>query len=38
MDMGVSNGARLPFVRDAEGRIGWVSLGLRLVPRDDGEA
>ena len=32
-DLGVSNGGRLPFVRDAEGRVGWVSAGLRLVPR-----
>jgi hypothetical protein len=32
-DMGVSNGARLPFVRDADGRVGWVSVGLRLIPR-----
>ncbi|MDQ3694778.1 MAG: beta-lactamase family protein [Chloroflexota bacterium] len=37
-DIGVMNGARLPFVRDAEGRIGWVSSGLRLVPRVDVEA
>lgn len=37
-DMGVSNGSRLPFVRDAEGQVGWVSAGLRLVPRVDTEA
>jgi hypothetical protein len=37
-DLGVSNGARLPFVRDAEGRVGWVSAGLRLVPRVDADA
>jgi hypothetical protein len=37
-DMGVSNGARLPFVRDAEGRVQWVSAGLRLVPRVDADA
>jgi len=37
-DMGVSHGARLPFVRDAEGRVGWVSSGLRLVPRVEGQA
>jgi CubicO group peptidase (beta-lactamase class C family) len=37
-DMGVSHGARLPFVRDAEGRVGWVSAGLRLVPRVDADA
>jgi CubicO group peptidase (beta-lactamase class C family) len=36
-DMGVSNGARLPFVRDAEGRVQWVSAGLRLVPRVDAD-
>ncbi|HEU5432779.1 MAG TPA: serine hydrolase, partial [Thermomicrobiales bacterium] len=32
-DMGVAKGARLPFVRDASGRVQWVSFGLRLVPR-----
>ncbi|MDQ3695037.1 MAG: serine hydrolase, partial [Chloroflexota bacterium] len=37
-DMGVTNGARLPFVRDAEGRIGWLSAGLCLLPRVDAEA
>ncbi len=37
-DMGVSNGQRLPFVRDAEGRVEWVAVGLRLVPRVDAEA
>ncbi len=37
-DMGVANGARLPFVRDAGGRVGWVSAGLRLVPRVDADA
>jgi hypothetical protein len=36
-DMGVSNGARLPFVRDAEGRVRWVSAGLRIVPRVDAD-
>ncbi len=37
-DMGVSNGARLPFVRDEDGQVGWVSAGLRLVPRVEAEA
>ncbi len=37
-DMGVAHGGRLPFVRDAEGRVGWVSSGLRLVPRVDADA
>ena len=37
-DMGVANGVRLPFVRDADGRVGWVSAGLRLVPRVDADA
>ncbi len=37
-DLGVTNGARLPFLREAEGRIGWLSAGLRLVPRVDAEA
>jgi hypothetical protein len=32
-DMGVSHGLRLPFVRDADGRVAWVSVGLRLIPR-----
>ena len=32
-DMAMANGARLPFVRDADDRVGWVSSGLRLVPR-----
>jgi CubicO group peptidase (beta-lactamase class C family) len=32
-DMAVANGARVPFVRDASGRVRWVSSGLRLVPR-----
>jgi CubicO group peptidase (beta-lactamase class C family) len=36
-DMGVSNGQRVPFVRDTEDRVGWVSVGLRLVPRVDAE-
>ena len=37
-DMAVVNGSRVPFVRDAEGRVPWVSAGLRLVPRSDAEA
>ena len=37
-DMAVVNGSRLPFVRDSEGRVQWVSSGLRLVPRVDAEA
>lgn len=32
-DMGQSRGARLPFVRDDEGRVGWVESGFRLIPR-----
>jgi hypothetical protein len=32
-DMAVANQQRLPFVRDTEGRVQWVSAGLRLVPR-----
>jgi hypothetical protein len=31
-DMAVSNGARVPFVRDDAGRVGWVENGFRLVP------
>lgn len=30
---GIPGGARIPFVRDADGRVGWVSTGLRLMPR-----
>jgi hypothetical protein len=37
-DMAVVNGARLPFVRDAAGRVQWVSSGLRLVPRVEADA
>jgi hypothetical protein len=33
--LGVSNGARVPFVRDGEDRVQWVSFGLRPVPRVD---
>ncbi|MDH6198309.1 CubicO group peptidase (beta-lactamase class C family) [Mycobacterium frederiksbergense] len=32
-DSGVAGGARVPFVRDDAGQVGWVSGGLRLVPR-----
>ncbi|WP_162465195.1 serine hydrolase [Mycolicibacterium sp. CBMA 295] len=32
-DAGVAGGALVPFVRDESGRVGWVSGGLRLVPR-----
>jgi hypothetical protein len=38
-DIALANGARIPFVRDASGRVQWVSSGLRLLPRvsvDDG--
>jgi hypothetical protein len=31
-DMAVSQGMRVPFVRDDAGRVGWVESGLRLVP------
>ena len=37
-DMAVVNGVRLPFVRDPDGRVGWVASGLRLVPRVDADA
>ena len=37
-DTAVVNGARFPFVRDAGGRVQWVSSGLRLVPRVDADA
>src|SRR5215204_2115094 len=37
-DTAVVNGSRVPFVRDAEGRVQWVSAGLRLVPRVDAVA
>lgn len=32
-DTGTTSGALVPFVRDEAGQVGWVSLGLRLVPR-----
>jgi hypothetical protein len=34
-DLAAFGPGRLPFIRDAEGRIGWASLGLRLIPRVD---
>jgi CubicO group peptidase (beta-lactamase class C family) len=35
-DEGVLAGiARMPFIRDAAGDIGWLSAGLRLIPRVD---
>jgi CubicO group peptidase (beta-lactamase class C family) len=34
-DVAVINQQRMPFVRDADGRVQWVSSGLRLVPRVD---
>lgn len=37
-DMAVANGSRLPFIRDPEGGVQWVSSGLRLVPRIDADA
>lgn len=36
-DLAQANGARVPFVRDASGRVQWVSSGLRLVPRVAGD-
>jgi CubicO group peptidase (beta-lactamase class C family) len=37
-DEGVVNGsARIPFVRNAAGDVGWLSAGLRLTPRIDGD-
>jgi CubicO group peptidase (beta-lactamase class C family) len=36
-DIAVANGGRVPFVRDASGRVQWVSSGLRLVPRVAGD-
>lgn len=32
---GIPGGAKAPFVRDADGRVNWVSAGLRLIPRDE---
>ena len=36
-DVALVNGVRLPFVRDASGRVQWVSSGARLVPRVAGD-
>jgi CubicO group peptidase (beta-lactamase class C family) len=30
---GLPGGPRIPFVRDADGNVGWVNSGLRLIPR-----
>jgi len=35
-DSAVAAGARLPFVRNASGGVGWVASGFRLRPRTDG--
>ena len=35
-DIGALGPSRLPFVRDADGDVQWVSMGLRLIPRVDG--
>ena len=32
-DLAISNGLRIPFVRDDAGRVGWAGSGLRLAPR-----
>lgn len=32
-DLGVAAGGKVPFVRDADGEVQWVGVGLRLVPR-----
>jgi CubicO group peptidase (beta-lactamase class C family) len=37
-DESVMAGTRLPFVRDVDGRVAWVSTGLRLLPRVDTDA
>ena len=34
-DMAVAGGGRLPFVRDEDGRVAWISAGLRLLPREN---
>jgi CubicO group peptidase (beta-lactamase class C family) len=33
VDLAVANQQRLPFIRDTDGHVRWVSTGLRLVPR-----
>jgi hypothetical protein len=37
-DMALASGLRLPFVRDAEGRVRWVAVGTRLLPRVEEQA
>jgi hypothetical protein len=37
-DMADVNGARVSFVRDQEGRVQWVAVGLRLMPRVEAKA
>jgi CubicO group peptidase (beta-lactamase class C family) len=37
-DIAMINRQRMPFVRNADGQVGWVSVGLRLLPRDDADA
>jgi hypothetical protein len=32
-DLAALGQGRLPFIRDADGQIGWIALGLRLIPR-----
>jgi CubicO group peptidase (beta-lactamase class C family) len=32
---GIPGGPKIPFQRDADGRVGWVASGLRLIPRVD---
>lgn len=34
-DLAVAGGVRIPFVRRADGRVGWMAEGLRLRPRSD---
>jgi CubicO group peptidase (beta-lactamase class C family) len=34
-DEAILGGARLPFVRDSAGRVAWLSIGARLIPRSD---
>lgn len=33
-DLAVAGGVRIPFVRRADGSVGWIAEGLRLRPRD----
>lgn len=37
-DMGIVNQARIPFIRNADGQVGWLSSGLRLIPRVSDDA